>query len=275
MPNDPFAHQALHDRYRDPNFARLAIWNDTLAALLAHRSVRAYLPAALPNGTLEALIAAAQSTATSANAQAWSVISIDDPAKRAAVNVLAGNQAQIAHAPLFLVWIADLSRASRAAEAQSRTLDGADYLESFLVAVIDVALAAQSATAAAESLGLGTCYIGAIRNHPEALATELNLPPHTFATFGLCVGYPDPAKPASVKPRLPQSAVLHRNTYTIDGEPEALATYDQRFADFQREQNQTPAGWTARLIDRFATAAALGGRDQLRQAIERLGFKLR
>ncbi len=269
------SHQPLQARYRDPAFAHLPIWNETLATLLAHRSVRAYLRAALPDGTLEALIAAAQSTATSANAQAWSVISIDDPAKRAKVNALAGNQAQIAQAPLFLVWLADLSRASRAAEAHSRTLEGLDYLESFLVAVIDATLAAQSATAAAESLGLGTCYIGAIRNHPEALAAELNLPPHTFATFGLCVGYPDPAKPASVKPRLPQSAVLHRNTYTIEGEPEALATYDQRSADFQREQNQTPAGWTTRLIDRFATVAALGGRDQLRQAIERLGFKLR
>ena len=47
-----------------------------LQHLLAHRSVRAYLPDALPEGTLAHLVAAAQSAPTSSNLQAWSVIAI-------------------------------------------------------------------------------------------------------------------------------------------------------------------------------------------------------
>src|SRR5262245_33953689 len=51
-----------------------------------------------------------------------------------------------------------------------------------------------------ESLGLGTCYIGAIRNNPETVARELALPEGVFPVFGLTVGFPDPAQPSGVKP---------------------------------------------------------------------------
>ena len=47
---------------------------------------------------------------------------------------------------------------------------------------------------AAESFGLGTVCVGAMRNHPEEVARELGLPPHVFAVFGLAVGWPDPAE---------------------------------------------------------------------------------
>ena len=70
-------------------------------------------------------------------------------------------------------------------------LAGLDYLEPFIVGIIDTALAAQSAAIALESLGLGFVYIGAMRNHPEEVAAELGLPPHVMALFGMCVGYPD------------------------------------------------------------------------------------
>ncbi len=59
--------------------------------------------------------------------------------------------------------------------------------------MIDAALAAQNAVVALESLGLGTCYIGAIRNDPETVARELALPEGVFPVFGLTVGFPDPS----------------------------------------------------------------------------------
>jgi hypothetical protein len=63
------------------------------------------------------------------------------------------------------------------------------------------------------NLGLGSVFVGAVRNRPDEIAAGLGLPPHTVAAFGLAVGEPDPAENAAVKPRLPQAAVLHHERY--------------------------------------------------------------
>lgn len=249
-------------------------WNATIDCLLGHRSVRAYLPDALPAGTTELLVAAAQSAATSSNMQLWSVVAVEDPARKSRLAALAGNQGHIERAPLFLVWLADLSRAERIGQAQSQPMEGLGFVESFIVGVVDAALAAQNAVVAAESLGLGTVYIGSMRNHPEQVAAELGLPAQAMAVFGLCVGREDPAHPASVKPRLPQSAVLHRERYMAD-DAAGVAEYDARFTAFQVQQRLPAAGWSARVRDRLGTVAGLGGRDRMRAALAALGFPLR
>jgi nitroreductase len=248
--------------------------SDLLGSILAHRSVRAYLPDALPPGTLELLVAAAQSAPTSSNLQPWSVVAVEGKAHKARLAALAHDQKQIHEAPLFLVWLADLSRLRRVASAAGTASDGLDYLESFVLAVIDATLAAQNAVVAAESLGLGTVYIGAIRNETEKVAAELDLPPGVFPVFGLTVGKPDPARPADVKPRLPQAAVLHRETYQTASESDALAAYDTILAAFQKAQNLPALGWTKQAAQRITTAA-LGPRARLAAAVAALGFKLR
>ena len=145
----------------------------------------------------------------------------------------------------------------------------------FVTAVIDATLAAQNATTAAESLGLGTVYIGGIRNQPEQVAKTLQLPPHLFAVFGLCVGYPDLAKLAAVKPRLPQAAVLHRETYNLAGQDAAITEYNEVMQQFYESQQMNVAGdWVEHSLKRVATAQALSGRDRLREQLHRLGFPL-
>jgi nitroreductase len=199
----------LHQRYRGELPVPIP-WNDTLDVLLSHRSTRAYLPDSLPEGTLETLVAAAQSAASSSNLQAWSVIAVEDRDRKARLAALAGNQKHIVQAPLFLVWLIDLNRMTRLAQLRRAPSEGLNYIESFLVGAIDATLAAQNAMLALESLGLGAVFIGALRNKPAEVAAELGLPPNVVAVFGLAVGRPDPERPASVKPRLPQNAVLFR-----------------------------------------------------------------
>ena len=251
--------------------------NAVLEAMLGHRSVRAYLPDALPAGTLETLVAAAQSAPTSSNLQAWSVVEVQDPDRKGRLADLANSQRFIRQAPLFLCWVADLSRLTRLGEAHQRRLEGLDYLESFMVALVDAALAAQNCVVAAESLGLGTVYVGALRHEPEKVAAELGLPPGAFAPFGLAVGYPAQPGPQSgaVKPRLPQSLVLHREQYRVAGEEAAIGAYDKALADFSGGQGMGPVAWTPRMLSRVANAASLSGRDRMRQALNALGFPLR
>ena len=167
------AHTLLSRRNRDGALAAPAQWNEVLDTILNHRSVRAFLPRALPEGTLELLVAAAQSASTSSNLQFWSVVAVQEPARKSRLAELAGQQQFIRDAPLLLVWLADLSRLDRIAAEHQAQVDGTHYLEEFIVGVVDAALAAQSALIAAESLGLGGVYIGAMRNLPEQIAAEL------------------------------------------------------------------------------------------------------
>lgn len=273
--NPPNPANLIEDRYGVSAFNPDHLWNETLTTLLSHRSVRAYLPDALPSQTLEMLIAAAQAAATSSNLQTWSVVAVEDPARKETLAQLAGNQAHIRQCPLFLVWLADLARLHALAAQREMPAAGLDYLEMFVMATIDAALAAQNATIAAESLGLGTVYIGGMRNQPERVAETLQLPPHLFAVFGLCVGYPDPAKPAAIKPRLPQSAVLHRETYNLAQQEAAIAQYNEVMQQFYQSQQMNVAGdWAEHCLKRVATVQALNGRDRLREALQRLGFLL-
>jgi len=268
----------LHDRYRGAAPGGGAAWSPTwspvIDSLLQHRSVRAYLPDALPPGTLETLVAAAQSAATSSNLQTWSVVAVEDPARKSRLAAFAHGQKHIEQAPLFLLWIADLSRATRLGVSHSRTIATVDYLETFLVAVIDAAIAAQNAIAAAESLGLGTVYIGAMRNHPVEVAAEIGLPPGAMAVFGLCVGIPDPAMPAAIKPRLPQDTVLHHERYDATQESTQIAAYDAHLQAFQAEQAMKPQGWSDLVLNRMSGVESMSGRHELRAALHALGFPL-
>lgn len=250
--------------------------NEVVGQMLAHRSVRAFRPDPLPDLALPTMVAAAQSAATSSNLQAYSIVAVQDAARKERLSRLAGDQRHIRDCPLFLLWIADLSRLDRVAARLGEEAGANSFFEMFLVAVIDAALAAQNAVVAAESLGLGTVYIGAMRNRPEEAARELALPPRAFVTFGLCVGWPDASRPADIKPRLAPTSVLHHEQYGA-GEREAVevSAYDERMRVFQREQGMNEIGWGKQAAARVAGAGTLSGRDRLVEAINALGFELR
>jgi len=270
MTHDPQAF--LRARYRLEAAAEELPWNQVLSTLLSHRSVRSYRDAPLPPKTLETLVAAASSASSSSHLQPWSVVAVEDPARKARIADLAGGQSWILQAPLFLVWLADLSRIRRAAERHSVDPAGVEALEHLLLAVVDTALVAQNAFVALESLGLGGVFIGAVRNHPERLAAELGLPPHVLPVVGLCVGWPDPAIATGVKPRLPQQAVLHRETYSTEVEAGAIDAYDERLRGFQQEQGMPLIDWSLQAATRINR---LGTRARMAEAVRNLGFPLR
>ncbi|MEO9326785.1 NADPH-dependent oxidoreductase [Gordonia aurantiaca] len=263
----------IAERYADPA-ATLDLVNDVLAVQLAHRSVRRFLPDPVTDDTLHAIIAAAQSAPTSSNLQPWSVIAVRDPARRSRLATLAGNQGFIARAPLFLVWIADLGRAHRIAARNDATLRATDYLETTIIGFVDTALAAQNAVVAAESLGLGTVFVGGIRNNPLEVATELGLPDHTVATFGLAIGTPDPTESAGIKPRLPQRAVLHHETYDADAADSHLPAYDEALAAYNRRHG-LDGDWSSRVLARLAGVESLHGREELRAHLRARGLPSR
>ena len=249
--------------------------NPVLQSLLAHRSVRAFDPAPLDEGTLEWLIAAAQSAPSSSNLQTWSVVAVQDPARKARLAELAGGQDHVRDAPLVLVWLADLARLRGLAQQAQVPVEGADYLDSSLMGVIDAVLAAQNAVVAAQSLGLGTVYLGAIRNQPERVAEELGLPPGVFAVVGLCVGRPDAARPAAIKPRLPQAAVLSRERYARPEAQRHVQRYDATMQSFYAAQGMPVARWSEHSLARLRGPEQLRGRHRLVEALQAQHIGLR
>lgn len=274
--SDPF--ELLKARYGSGQPApSVDTLNPVLETLFAHRSVRAFLPDALPEGTLELLVAAAQSAPSSSNLQVWSAIAVESQDGRERLSTLVGNQKHVREAPLFLAWLVDLSRLRRLAAERGRELDGAGYLDTFLMGVIDAALAAQNAVAAAESLGLGTVYIGALRNQPEAVAEALGIKPGDgiYPVFGLVVGHPDPQRPAAVKPRLPQSSVLYRERYAPAPVEQEVGGYDEAMRAFYASQGLPETTWSEHSLARLKSPDELKGRHRLKEALAGLGFPLR
>ena len=182
---------------------------------------------------VESIVRAGTSAATSSNLQGTTVIRVRNPDTRDAIATLAGGQSYVSTAAVFLVWCADLHRSALACEMGGGTLS-AGMTEHFMIATIDVALAAQNAVVAAESLGLGICYIGGIRNDPQQVADLLRLPDQVYPVFGMCLGWPDqdPAK----KPRLPLSVTLKEESYDDSQDREGIGQYDQQMREYYRER---------------------------------------
>jgi len=253
--------------------------NATLDLISRHGSVRKYRPDPVPVETIEAIVAAAQRTSTSSNMQAYSVVAVTDAAKRARLAELCGNQEHIAQAPVFLAWCADLARLDRACELRGYS-QVTGYVENFLIAALDAVIAAQTAALAAESLGLGICYIGSIRNNTQAVIELLELPRLVFPVTGMTLGWPAAEPP--MRPRLGLSAVLHWEQYEYAGLDETLAEYDREMAAtgiYGGRQVPVPGkpeamedyGWTEHSARRVAQAV----RTDLRGVLERQGFALK
>ena len=250
--------------------------NPTLNTLLRHKSARHFTPDPLPEGTLERIVACAQSAATSSNLQTWSVVALQDAERKAQASLLCGDQDFIRKAPLFLVFCADLARMAAVSETMQSPGEGLDYMEMFVMATIDASLAGQNAAVAAEAMGLGICYVGGARNHPRELAELLQLPPRVFAVFGMAVGVPSPDDTTTVKPRLPQPEILRLETYANHAGLRYIERYDETMRRFYESQRMTAQGdWTRRSTQRVETPASLGGRHVLRDILQERGFELK
>jgi len=250
-------------------------WNEVIATMLDHRSVRGYKPDPVPSGTLETLIAAAQSAATSSNMQWWSAIAVTDPAKKKELAEIAGNQKHIEECPLYIAWVTDMARNQRISDAEKVDFECMPWLETFLVACIDAALAAQNAVVAAESIGLSTVYIGAMRNDPVRVARLLGLPPKAFVVFGLCVGYATEKASGEVKPRLPQGTVLHHERYDASHEAAGRKIYDAELDRFSQRHELQATTWTRRVLNRLGPIKSMNGRERMRATLASLGFEIR
>jgi nitroreductase len=238
--------------------------------LRSHRSIRKFTDEPLSDEVVGDIVTTGLSAATSSNLQATTVIRVRDEETRGRIAEVAGGQAQIISAPVLLVWCADLHRTRLACEIAGGSMTSG-MTEQFIIATVDVALAAQNAAVAAEAQGLGICYIGAIRNDPQTVSDLLELPDDVFPVFGLCIGHPD--QNPEVKPRLPLDVVLKEERYNDSGDRDRIAAYDEEMRSYYRGRSggTKESSWT----EEMAGLVEGERRPHMKQFLADRGFELR
>ncbi|MDO4243969.1 MAG: nitroreductase family protein [Actinomyces sp.] len=228
--------------------------NATIVSQMAHRTVRAYTDEPLAPETLETLLEVARHGATSSFQQQATIIRVVDPAVREQVH-LASGQPYVggARGELFVL-VVDLHRNAVIRERAGAPVEPLERTSLFLQGVQDTMIAAQNLVVAAESLGLGTTYLGSILGDAPRVIRALGLPTRTFPLVGLLVGHA--AQEPQYKPRLPRELTCAVDAYPdLEAHRDALADYDARVAQYYDLRD------TSRRVDAFTTqiARALGG----------------
>jgi nitroreductase len=238
--------------------------------LKSHKSIRRFTDRAIETTLLEELLLAGQSAATSSFLQGVTVIRVSNPESRKKLAVYAGNQSYIETAAEFLVFCADLRRGATACEQYGKPFSG-DYTEHFIIATVDAALMAQNVVVAAESAGLGICYIGGIRNNPREVTELLRLPIGVYPVFGLCLGYPD--QNPEIKPRLPLAVILKQEVYDDSQDALLIEVYDEHIREYYR--SRTGGGHGICWSEQVAGLLSEKARPHMRDFLAEQGFRFR
>ncbi|MFT6625769.1 MAG: nitroreductase [Cycloclasticus sp.] len=244
--------------------------NDVTELLKSHRSIRKFTDQAVSDELINEIVACGQAAASSSNVQATTVIRIRDGEKRTKLAELAGGQPYVASAGAFLVFCADLHRSKLACELQAGDFSEG-MTEHFIIATVDVALFAQNCVVAAESLGLGICYIGGLRNNPQEVSELLELPNQVYPVFGLCLGYP--GQNPEVKPRLPLSTVLKEENYQQPSDLSGIQLYDEHIRAYYRSRTggKKDSCWS----EEMRALVGKESRPHMRDFLLRRGFSMK
>lgn len=248
------------------------ITNPTVQTIVDHHSVRHYSDRPISDDQLETILVAAQSASTSSNLNAWSAIVVKDAETKVALMNLTQGNPFIEQAPVFIVWVADMSRNVALLEGTDFSPNTLDYQETLLVGSIDTALAAQNAVIAAESMGLGVCYIGGIRTDIREVARILGLPKYVFPVVGLTLGYPSEKDPATTKPRLPLSAIAFDETYDVEEARAGADVLESAHAAYYETQGKAGVSWQSATVARTHDVSTMRGRDNNSRMIAERGF---
>lgn len=224
--------------------------NEVIKTILNHRSVRKFTSEKLTKKQVETIVTSAQAASTSSYIQAYSIIGVTDEKIKEQLVDVTGGQKYVLDNGHFFVFCADLYRHEVIGEMEkSEVTESIESTEKFMVAVIDAALAAQNAVIAAESMGLGICYIGGIRNNLQEVEKLLKIPNRVVPLFGIAVGHP--ARETSKKPRLPMEHIYSENEYPQDMSEykQQLEAYNDVISSYYHERTKGRRNdtWTAQI----------------------------
>lgn len=195
--------------------------NETLQVLKNRASLRVYDKREIPQEVLDQILEAMMRAPTAGNQMLYSVIVVRDQKMKEILSQTCDHQAFIATAPVVLIFLADHQRwfdyyrLNGVAEYCNR--EGlrfeAPQESDLLLAIEDTMIAAQNAVIAAESLGIGSCYIGDIMENYEVHRELFDLPDWAFPIGMLCLGYYRPDHPKKLRERFDRKYIVFEERY--------------------------------------------------------------
>jgi len=218
--------------------------NQVMEVLMKRRSIRAYEDRKIPPEVRAEILKATLRAPTAGNMMLYSILEITDQSMKDKMAITCDNQPFIARAPLVWIFLADYQRwydyfissgVEEICAQRQIPLQKPEEADLFL-ACCDALIAAQNAVIAAESFGIGSCYIGDIMEQYETHRDMLNLPQYVFPIGMLVFGYPtQQQKEGGYTPRFDDKFILFENQYRHLNKEE----FDEMFAE---RQSRLPVG---------------------------------
>lgn len=202
--------------------------NTIIESLMNRKSMRVFEKKEISQENKELILKAATAAPTAGNQQLYTILDITDQGIKDKLAVTCDNQPFIATAPMVLIFCADVKKwydAFVEADANPRKPGVGDLL----LAVSDANIAAQNAVVAAESLGIGSCYIGDIMENREEHKRLLNLPDWVFPAAMLVFGYPTQQQLERQKhQRVDMQYIVHKNVYKALSSQQLRNMFDKK-----------------------------------------------
>ena len=193
-----------------------------IETILKRKSIRAYEKTEVPPEVRAELLRATLRAPTAGNLMLYSIVEVVDQAIKDQLVKSCDNQPFIARAPLVWLFLADYQRwfdyfiasgVEQVCEQKKTPMRRPGEGDLFL-ACCDALIAAQTAVIAAESLGLGSCYIGDIMENYATHRDLFHLPQYTFPICLVCFGYPTPQQlERGQTSRFAEKFILFENQY--------------------------------------------------------------
>ena len=198
--------------------------NKAINIMLNHKSIRKYTDQKPSDEMIEKIVRAGQQA----------------PFASQLYSVLLSRKDKIPFgAPLLFTICVDFYKMKRIMEKRNWKVESND-LSILLMGIQDASLMSENMVIAGESLGLGSCYLGAAPYHADKIIEEYNLPDKVFTLVQLVMGYPAEDKPP--RPRYPMDFVLFEDEYPEldDGKiSRAMEVMDEGYLaqDYYKELN--------------------------------------
>lgn len=187
--------------------------NEIIRSLYDRKSVRVFENRPISAECKKEILMSAMEAPTAGNQQLYTILDITDQKLKDKLAVSCDNQPFIAKAPLILIFCADVLKwfdVFKEGGSDPRKPGCGDLF----LAVNDALIAAQNAVVAAESMGIGSCYIGDIMEQCELHREMLHLPSYVFPAAMLVFGYPTDQQKNRKKPeRCRLEDMVQENVY--------------------------------------------------------------
>lgn len=238
--------------------------NETIRQLNERKSVRAFLDREITPEEKRAILNAACQAPTAGNQQLYTIIDVTDPEIKARLVETCDHQPFIATAKMVLIFCADCKKwydGFLYSGCEPRLPEAGDLM----LAVSDANIAAQNAVTAAESLGIGSCYIGDIMENFEEQRALLKLPKYVFPAAMLVFGYPTDQQKERAKPRrADMEHIVHENGYREMGEDELRELFSIR-CETKSYEDYMKAFCTRKYNSDFSLEMSRSVREYLKQ----------